>query len=112
MENSTMSMKEKVMNMMTMKMEELVSECEQAKLKFADIMLDDNADYRCKDSRRLKCTNIEAQMDLLQSMMDKISNMTCEVMLPPMARIFLVLKYSINLSGLLFVSIHLHKILI
>ena len=53
----------------------------------ADIMLDDNADYRCKDSRRLKCTNIEAQMDLLQSMMDKISNMTCEVMLPPMARI-------------------------
>lgn len=86
-ENSTMSMKEKVMNMMTMKMEELVAECEQAKLKFADIMLDDNADYRCKDSRRLKCTNIEAQMDLLQSMMDKISNMTCEVMLPPMARI-------------------------
>lgn len=85
--NSTMSMKEKVMNMMTMKMEELVAECEQAKLKFADIMLDDNADYRCKDSRRLKCTNIEAQMDLLQSMMDKISNMTCEVMLPPMARI-------------------------
>ena len=68
MENSTMSMKEKVMNMMTMKMEELTAECEQAKLKFADIMLDDNADYRCKDSRRLKCTNIEAQMDLLQSM--------------------------------------------
>ena len=87
MENSTMSMKEKVMNMMTMKMEELVAECEQAKLKFADIMLDENSDYRCKDSRRLKCTNIEAQMDLLQSMMDKISNMTCEVMLPPMARI-------------------------
>ena len=81
------AVKEKVMNMMTMKMEELVAECEQAKLKFADIMLDDNADYRCKDSRRLKCTNIEAQMDLLQSMMDKISNMTCEVMLPPMARI-------------------------
>ena len=47
MENSTMSMKEKVMNMMTMKMEELTAECEQAKLKFADIMLDDNADYRC-----------------------------------------------------------------
>ena len=87
MENSTMSMKEKVMNMMTMKMEELVAECEQAKLKFADIMLDDNADYICRDSRRLKCTNLGAQVELLQSMMDKVSEMTCEVMLPPVARI-------------------------
>lgn len=87
MENTTMSMKEKIMNMMTIKMEELTSEWEQAKLKFADIMLDDNADYRCKDSRRLKCTNIEAQMNLLQAMIDKVSAMTTEVMLPPMARI-------------------------
>lgn len=87
MENTTMSMKEKVMDMMSMKMEELTSERDQAKLKFADIMLDDNADYRCKDSRRLKCTNIEAQMNLLQSMMDKVASMTTEVMLPPMARI-------------------------
>ena len=46
-----------------------------------------NADYRCRDSRRLKCTSIEAQIDLLKSMMDKVSEMTCEVMLPPMARI-------------------------
>ena len=38
MENSTMSMKEKVMNMMTMKMEELTAECEQAKLKFITII--------------------------------------------------------------------------
>ena len=87
MENTTMSMKEKVMGMMTMKTEELSAECDQAKLNFADIMLDDNADYRCRDSRRLKCTSIEAQIDLLKSMMDKVSEMTCEVMLPPMARI-------------------------
>jgi len=87
MENSTMSMKEQIMAMMESKMEELNAEWKVSKEIFADIMLDDNADYRCRDSRRLKCTNLGAQVELLQSMMDKISMMTTEVMLPPMARI-------------------------
>lgn len=87
MENSTMSMKEQIMAMMETKMEELNAQWHEAKEVFADIMLDDNADYRCRDSRRLKCTNLGAQVELLQSMMDKISMMTTEVMLPPMARI-------------------------
>ena len=87
MENTTMSMKEKVLNMMETKLQDLKMEWKESKEIFADIMLDDNADYRCRDSRRLKCTSIEAQMDLLKSMMDKVSEMTCEVMLPPMARI-------------------------
>lgn len=83
----TMSMKEQVMAMMEEKMEELNAEWMESKQIFADIMLDDNADYRCRDSRRLKCTNLGAQVELLKSMMDKVSMMTCEVMLPPMARI-------------------------
>ena len=87
MENQTMSMKEKVMNLMTTKLDELSVESEQAKVKFADIMLDDDADYRCKDSRRIKCRTIEAQMDLLKSMMENVSAMTCEILLPPMAKI-------------------------
>ncbi len=87
MENTTMSMKEKVLNMMEAKLQDLKMEWKESKEIFADIMLDDNADYRCRDSRRLKCTNLGAQVELLQSMMDKVSEMTCEVMLPPMARI-------------------------
>ena len=87
MENTTMSMKEQVMTMMNNKMEELMVEWKESKEIFADIMLDDNADYRCRDSRRLKCTNLGAQVELLQSMMDKVSMMTTEIMLPPMARI-------------------------
>ncbi len=87
MENTTMSMKEKVLNMMEAKLQDLKMEWKESKEIFADIMLDDNADYRCRDSRRLKCTNLGAQVELLQSMMDKVSKMTCEVMLPPMARI-------------------------
>jgi hypothetical protein len=87
MENTTMSMKEQILEMMSMKMDELRAEWKTSKEIFADIMLDDNADYRCRDSRRLKCTNLGAQVELLQSMMDKISDMTCEIMLPPMARI-------------------------
>ena len=87
MENSTMSMKEKVLNMMEAKLQDLKMEWKESKEIFADIMLDDNADYRCRDSRRLKCTNLGAQVELLQSMMGKVSEMTCEVMLPPMARI-------------------------
>lgn len=87
MENTTMSMKEKVLNMMETKLQDLKMEWKESKEIFADIMLDDNADYRCRDSRRLKCTNLGAQVELLQSMMDKVSEMTCEVMLPPMARI-------------------------
>ena len=82
-----MSMKEQVMEMMSAKMEELKDEWRESKEIFADIMLDDNADYRCRDSRRLKCTNLGAQVELLQSMMDKVSMMTTEIMLPPMARI-------------------------
>ena len=85
MENSKMSMKEQVMEMMTTKMDELMIEWKESKEIFADIMLDDNADYRCRDSRRLKCTNLGAQVELLQSMMDKVSMMTTDVMLPPMA---------------------------
>ena len=81
------SMKEKVMTMMSEKLDELTSEWKESKEVFADIMLDDNADYRCRDSRRLKCTNLGAQVELLKSMMDKVSEMTCEIMLPPMARI-------------------------
>lgn len=87
MENTTMSMKEKVLNMMEAKLQDLKMEWKESKEIFADIMLDDNADYRCRDSRRLKCTNLGAQVELLQSMMDKVSGMTSEVMLPPMARI-------------------------
>ena len=87
MENTTMSMKEKVLNMMEAKLQDLKMEWKESKEIFADIMLDDNADYRCRDSRRLKCTNLGAQVELLQSIMDKVSEMTCEVMLPPMARI-------------------------
>ena len=87
MENTTMSMKEKVLNMMETKLQDLKMEWKESKEIFADIMLDDNADYRCRDSRRLKCTNLGAQVELLQSIMDKVSEMTCEVMLPPMARI-------------------------
>ena len=88
MENTTMmTMKEQVMTMMNNKMEELMVEWKEAKEIFADIMLDDNADYRCRDSRRLKCTNLGAQVELLQSMMDKVSAMTTDIMLPPMARI-------------------------
>ncbi len=83
----TMSMKEQVMAMMQEKMDELTIEWHDAKQIFADIMLDDNADYRCRDSRRLKCTNLGAQVELLKSMMDKVSMMSCEVMLPPIARI-------------------------
>ncbi len=83
----TMSMKDQVMAMMEEKMEELNAEWKESKEIFADIMLDDNADYRCRDSRRLKCTNLGAQVELLKSMMEKVSMMTCEVMLPPMARI-------------------------
>ena len=85
MENSKMSMKEQAMEMMTTKMDELMIEWKESKEIFADIMLDDNADYRCRDSRRLKCTNLGAQVELLQSMMDKVSMMTTDVMLPPMA---------------------------
>lgn len=85
MENTTMSMKEKVLNMLESKLQDLKMEWKESKEIFADIMLDDNADYRCRDSRRLKCTNLGAQVELLQSMMDKVSEMTCEVMLPPMA---------------------------
>lgn len=81
------SMKEKVMTMMSEKLDELTSEWKESKEVFADIMLDDNADYRCRDSRRLKCTNLGAQVELLKSTMDKVSEMTCEIMLPPMARI-------------------------
>lgn len=81
----TMSMKEQVMAMMESKMVELTAEWQESKQTFADIMLDDNADYRCRDSRRLKCTNLGAQVELLKSMMDKVSMMTCEVILPPMA---------------------------
>ena len=87
MENTTMSMKEKVLNMIEAKLQDLKMEWKELKEIFADIMLDDNADYRCRDSRRLKCTNLGAQVELLQSMMDKVSEMTCEVMLPPVARI-------------------------
>ena len=87
MENTTMSMKEKVLNMMETKLQDLKMEWKESKEIFADIMLDDNADYRCRDSRRLKCTNLGAQVELLKSMMDKVSEMTCEIMLPPMARI-------------------------
>ena len=83
----TMTMKEQVMSMMQEKMEELTIEWQEAKQVFADIMLDDNADYRCRDSRRLKCTNLGAQVELLKSMIDKVSMMSCEVMLPPIARI-------------------------
>lgn len=83
----TMSMKEQVMAMMQEKMDELTIEWHDAKQIFADIMLDDNADYRCRDSRRLKCTNLGAQVELLKSMMDKVSMMSCEVMLPTIARI-------------------------
>ena len=83
----TMSMKEQVMAMMQEKMDELTIEWHDAKQIFANIMLDDNADYRCRDSRRLKCTNLGAQVELLKSMMDKVSMMSCEVMLPPIARI-------------------------
>ena len=83
----TMSMKEQVMAMMQEKMDELTIEWHDAKQIFADIMLDDNSDYRCRDSRRLKCTNLGAQVELLKSMMDKVSMMSCEVMLPPIARI-------------------------
>lgn len=82
-----MSMKEKVLNMLEAKLQDLKMEWKELKEIFADIMLDDNADYRCRDSRRLKCTNLGAQVELLQSMMDKVSEMTCEVMLPPVARI-------------------------
>lgn len=82
-----MSMKEKVLNMIEAKLQDLKMEWKELKEIFADIMLDDNADYRCRDSRRLKCTNLGAQVELLQSMMDKVSEMTCEVMLPPVARI-------------------------
>ena len=88
MENTTMmTMKEQVMTMMSNKMEELMVEWKDAKEIFADIMLDDNADYRCRDSRRLKCTNLGAQVELLQFMMDKVSAMTTDIMLPTMARI-------------------------
>lgn len=83
----TMSMKEQVMAMMQEKMDELTIEWHDAKQIFADIMLDDNADYRCRDSRRLKCTNLGAQVELLKSMIDKVSMMSCEVMLPPIAKI-------------------------
>ena len=82
-----MSMKEKVLNMIEAKLQDLKMEWKELKEIFADIMLDDNADYICRDSRRLKCTNLGAQVELLQSMMDKVSEMTCEVMLPPVARI-------------------------
>ncbi len=82
-----MSMKEKVLNIIEAKLQDLKMEWKELKEIFADIMLDDNADYRCRDSRRLKCTNLGAQVELLQSMMDKVSEMTCEVMLPPVARI-------------------------
>ena len=67
----TMSMKEQVMAMMQEKMDELTIEWHDAKQIFADIMLDDNSDYRCRDSRRLKCTNLGAQVELLKSMIDK-----------------------------------------
>ncbi len=87
MENTTMSMKEKVLNIIEAKLQDLKMEWKELKEIFADIMLDDNADYICRDSRRLKCTNLGAQVELLQSMMDKVSEMTCEVMLPPVARI-------------------------
>lgn len=88
MENTTMmSMKEQVLNMMDAKLQDLKVEWKEAKEIFADIMLDDNADYRCRDSRRLKCTNLGAQVELLQSMMGKVAAMTTDVMLPPMARI-------------------------
>ncbi len=83
----TMSMKEQVMAMMQEKMDELTIEWHDAKQIFADIMLDDNSDYRCRDSRRLKCTNLGAQVELLKSMIDKVSMMSCEVMLPPIAKI-------------------------
>ena len=83
----TMSMKEQVMAMMQEKMDELTIEWHDAKQIFADIMLDDNSDYRCRDSRRLKCANLGAQVELLKSMMDKVSMMSCEVMRPPIARI-------------------------
>ena len=83
----TMSMKEQVMAMMQEKMDELTIEWHDAKQTFADIMLDDNSDYRCRDSRRLKCTNLGAQVELLKSMIDKVSMMSCEVMLPPIAKI-------------------------
>lgn len=82
-----MSMKEQVMAMMQEKMDELTIEWHDAKQIFADIMLDDNSDYRCRDSRRLKCTNLGAQVELLKSMIDKVSMMSCEVMLPPIAKI-------------------------
>ncbi len=82
-----MSMKEKVLNIIEAKLQDLKMEWKELKEIFADIMLDDNADYICRDSRRLKCTNLGAQVELLQSMMDKVSEMTCEVMLPPVARI-------------------------
>ena len=82
-----MSMKEKVLHIIEAKLQDLKMEWKELKEIFADIMLDDNADYRCRDSRRLKCTNLGAQVELLQSMMDKVSEMTCEVMLPPVARI-------------------------
>ena len=83
----TMSMKEQVMAMMQEKMDELTIEWHDAKQIFADIMLDDNSDYRCRDSRRLKCTNLGAQVELLKSMIDKVSMMSCEVMLPPITKI-------------------------
>lgn len=73
MENTTMSMKEKVLNIIEAKLQDLKMEWKELKEIFADIMLDDNADYRCRDSRRLKCTNLGAQVELLQSMMDKVS---------------------------------------
>ena len=82
-----MSMKEQVMAMMQEKMDELTIEWHDAKQIFADIMLDDNSDYRCRDSRRLKCTNLGAQVELLKSIIDKVSMMSCEVMLPPIAKI-------------------------
>lgn len=85
MENKTM--KEQVMEMMMTKMDELKSELKESKEIYADVMLDDNADYRSMNSRKLKCTNLSSQVDLLQSMIDKVSMMTVEVMLPPMARI-------------------------
>lgn len=68
-----MSMKEKVLNIIEAKLQDLKMEWKELKEIFADIMLDDNADYRCRDSRRLKCTNLGAQVELLQSMMDKVS---------------------------------------
>ena len=92
MENSTMSMKERIMDMMQKQLETLEVEFDDAERALGRAASrkekhrtnEDYSDYYDKNMAYDICSE---KLNLMKMLINEVSMMTAEVMLPPMARI-------------------------